>query len=343
MKSLNELSALIVLPSNNLSKILQAIDAGALQIALVVEDNKLVGLITDGDIRRYLLNSNSSLEISAGDVMNRDFAYVSESVSVNEVHRLMSDLTIHQIPVLSAEKEILGLHIIDEIHFPSHEDFTAVIMAGGIGKRLHPYTKDVPKPMLPINGQPMIEGLVNSLRTQGFGQIFISINHFGEQIENHFGNGAKFGVNIDYIKEPFPMGTAGSLSLLPEINESILVVNGDVLTNLNFSNVFKYHQKQDSLITVCIRSHEVQIPYAVVNIKNNKIQELVEKPTYSFSVNAGIYVLRPDVLKRIPNERYDMTVLLEDLINNDLSIGAFPMHENWRDIGTPMDYNAVNK
>ena len=341
MKSLEELGALIVSPSNNLSQILQAIDAGALQIALVVEDNQLIGLITDGDIRRYLLNSNSSQEISAGDVMNRDFTYVSESVSINEVHRLMSGRTIHQIPVLSEQKEVLGLHIIDEIHLPSHEDSSVVIMAGGLGTRLRPFTEDIPKPMLPVNGQPMIDALVHALRKQGFRQIFISINHLGEKIESHFGDGSRFGVNISYLRESFPMGTAGSLSLLPEMKNSFLVINGDVVTNLNFPKVMKYHEKEDSLVTVCLRGHEVQIPYAVAKSVDYKIVELVEKPNYSFPVNAGIYVLNPEVLERIPKERYDMTELLEELIEKKLSVGAFPMHESWRDIGTPMDYDSI--
>ena len=202
-----------VSPTDNLSSVLSAIDAGALQIALVVEGEKLVGLITDGDIRRFLLMSNSIKELSARDVMNTDFTYVDKTLPLAEVHRLMSELSIHQIPVLSEQKEILGLHVIDEGHLPMHEISPVVLMAGGLGTRLHPLTSSIPKPLLPVRGQPILEGLVKSLSRQGFKNIWISVGHMSQQIQGHFGDGSQFGAKVQYLIEEEPLGTAGCLSL----------------------------------------------------------------------------------------------------------------------------------
>ena len=341
MIELRDFSSSVVSADASFAEVIKALDVAALQIVLVSDGPKLIGVITDGDIRRVLLNDEDFSKVNAAKLMNPNFISVYKGALLSEVRHKMSANSIHQIPVLNESGELIGLHHIDEIKEDRVRDFPAVIMAGGLGTRLLPFTEDVPKPMLPVNGQPMIEALVHALRNQGFRQIFISINHLGEKIESHFGDGSRFGVNISYLRESFPMGTAGSLSLLPEMKNSFLVINGDVVTNLNFPKVMKYHEKEDSLVTVCLRGHEVQIPYAVAKSVDYKIVELVEKPNYSFPVNAGIYVLNPQVLERIPSERYDMTELLEELIDEKLSVGAFPMHESWRDIGTPMDYDNV--
>ena len=323
------------------NSVVKSLEESALQIVLIIEENKLIGVITDGDIRRCLLNGYDLTQVKAKQLMNTDFVSVPEGTDIVDVKSLMKTHQIHQVPVLNNNEFLMGLHHID--HFEDSTSLTnpVVIMAGGLGKRLHPYTLDVPKPMLPVNGQPMLESLLYRLSDQGFNNIFISVNYRGEQIENYFGDGSEFGVSITYIRESSPMGTAGSLSLLPTIDKSILIMNGDVVTNLDYSRVIRYHEKTSSLATVCLRNHEVQIPYAVARSSGKSILELTEKPTYSFPVNAGIYVLSHEALVRIPSARFDMTELLDDILNDGITVNGFPMHESWRDIGTPKDYKEV--
>jgi dTDP-glucose pyrophosphorylase len=326
----------------SITEILNSFESSALQIVLVVDNStKLIGIITDGDIRRHLLDAGVLTYSTSKTLMNSDFISVPEGTDICQIESLMKTYQIHHIPVLDENGVLVGLHHIDHIENSVSYSNLVVIMAGGLGQRLHPYTLDVPKPMLPINGQPMLENLIFRLSAQGFNNIFISVNYRGEQIENYFGDGSEFGVSITYLRENSPMGTAGSLSLLPNIDKSILILNGDVVTNLDFSRVIRYHEKTSSLATVCLRNHEVQIPYAVARSSGKSILELTEKPTYSFPVNAGIYVLSHEALVRIPSARFDMTELLDDILNDGISVNGFPMHESWRDIGTPDDYKEV--
>lgn len=341
MINFSNLPASIISPSSSFKDVINSLNNSALQIVLVVEKNKLVGVITDGDVRRHLLDEADLINSTSKNFMNTDFISVSERTDISEVKSLMKINQIHQIPVLDKNDVLIGLHHIDHIGDSVSYFNPVVIMAGGLGQRLHPYTLDVPKPMLPVNGQPMIESLINRLSEQGFNNIYISINYKGEQIEDHFGDGSQFGVSIHYLRESSPMGTAGSLSLLPSPSNSMLILNGDVVTNLDFSRVIRYHEKTSALATVCLRNHEVQIPYAVARSSGKSILELTEKPTYSFPVNAGIYVLSPEALARIPNEKFDMTELLDGILDEGLTINGFPMHESWRDVGTPDDYKEV--
>lgn len=342
MISFNNLSNSFTSKSATIKKLIEVLDEAGLQIALVLEGQELIGVVTDGDIRRYLLRYSDFNQASVSDLMNTDFTFVSDSAKLYEVKHLMRSKQIHQIPVLDENRNLIGLYHIDNMdHFDRYADNPVVIMAGGLGQRLHPYTLDVPKPMLPVNGQPMIESLINKLSHLGFNNIYISINYMGEQIEDHFGDGSEFGVSINYLRETSPMGTAGSLSLLPSVDKSVLILNGDVVTNLDFSRVIRYHEKSSALATVCLRNHEVQIPYAVARSSGKSILELTEKPTYTFSVNAGIYVLSPEILTRIPSEKFDMPELLNGVLNDGLIVNGFPMHESWRDVGTPDDYKEV--
>jgi dTDP-glucose pyrophosphorylase len=335
------LPASIISPSSSFKEVINSLDNSALQIVLVVEKNKLVGVITDGDVRRHLLDEADLINSTSKKLMNTDFISVRQETDISEVRSLMKTHQIHQIPVLDEYRNLIGLHHID--HFDDSVSYSnsVIIMAGGLGQRLHPYTLDVPKPMLPVNGRPMIESLINKLSEQGFNNIYISINYKGEQIEDHFGDGSEFGVSINYLRESSPMGTAGSLSLVPNVDNSMLILNGDVVTNLDFSRVIRYHEKTSALATVCLRNHEVQIPYAVARSSGKSILELTEKPTISYPVNAGIYVLSPEALARIPKEKFDMTELLDGMLDEGLTVNGFPMHEHWRDIGTPDDYKEV--
>ena len=326
---------------SDFTSVVNSLDEGALQIVLIVEDNKLIGVITDGDIRKFLLHGYNLMQVKAKQLMNTDFISVRQGTDISDVRSLMKAQQIHQIPVLDKNDVLVGLHHIDHIDDSVSYSNPVVVMAGGLGQRLHPYTLDVPKPMLPINGQPMLESLIIRLSDQGFSNIYISINYKGEQIEDHFGDGSEFGVSINYLRESSPMGTAGSLSLLPNLDKSVLILNGDVVTNMDFSRVIRYHEKTSALATVCLRNHEVQIPYAVARSSGKSILELTEKPTYSFPVNAGIYVLSPETLDRIPPKKFDMPELLDGILSDGLTVNGFPMHESWRDIGTPDDYKEV--
>jgi NDP-sugar pyrophosphorylase family protein len=217
-----------------------------------------------------------------------------------------------------------------------------VIMAGGKGERLGQLTKECPKPMLEINGKPILEKILDQCIQSGFNDFYFSVNYLKDKIINYFGSGDKWGVNISYLEEDEPLGTCGSLKLLSSNSQDdILVLNGDVLTDLEFDRLMAFHKKSESFITVCIRSHRVRIPFAVMNTSKSKLISFVEKPMYDFQVNAGVYVLSPNLIKRIPQMFYDMTDLINDSLVINEDVGVFPIHENWKDIGNPIDFKEA--
>jgi NDP-sugar pyrophosphorylase family protein len=215
-------------------------------------------------------------------------------------------------------------------------------MAGGKGERLGSLTKNCPKPMLEVNGKPMLETILEKCIDAGFNNFYISVNYLKNKIIKHLGSGEKWGVNISYLEEGVPLGTCGSLKLLPNnLVDDILVLNGDILTDLEYDRLMVYHQKSSNAMTVCTRSHRVRIPFAVMTSSGAKLERFVEKPMYDFQVNAGVYILNPSLIEKIPSEFYNMTDLIDDLLNIKSEVGVFPIHENWKDIGNKIDFYEV--
>ena len=316
-----------------------------LKIALVLDDNyRLLGTISDGDFRRGIL-SGLSLEDTVEKIMNKNPRTISEGVGRLEILKVMTDTKILQIPIIDKNNFVIGLHLWDDISFQAKYSNIMVIMAGGKGSRLHPQTENRPKPMLLVAGIPILEHIIKRAQSQGFNHFIIAINYLGEIIEKYFRDGQKFGVKIEYLHEDVPLGTAGALSLLSSKPErAFIVTNGDVITDINYSDFLEYHTAQNAAATVAVHTHEFQIPYGVVQINGLEVESYEEKPIVTSLINAGVYALEPDILDYIKEPRYrDMPEILD--ISRDLKkkVIVYPLHESWIDIGRPIDLEIANK
>jgi dTDP-glucose pyrophosphorylase len=315
------------------------LNVSGLRIVLAVDENeKLLGTISDGDIRRGLLKG-LQLENSLAAIWNHEAIVVPENMSTEMVKELMLVNKIQQIPIVDENQRLIGLHLWDEFVYPVSRENIFVIMAGGRGTRLGTQTENCPKPLLLVAGRPILEHIINRAQAEGFTHFVIAINYLGYMIEEYFGDGRKMGVKIDYLREEKPLGTAGALTLFEELpNLPIVVTNGDVITEIRYAAILDFHEKQGAAATMAVRSHEWQNPFGVVQIQGVEIISYDEKPIYRSNVNAGVYVLDPAVLKFIPkSEAFDMPSLLEIAGKNSERIVAYPVHEQWLDVGRPKD------
>ncbi len=338
----NSWKQVCISPLATIGEAIQTIDAGSLQIALVVEDNRLCGTLTDGDIRRAMLKG-LTLDDPASKAMNTGPRTALQGDSRESVIARMRQLHIRQMPIITSDGAITGLETIDELLTPPALINRVVLMAGGFGRRLSPLTDDCPKPMLSIGGCPILETVLLNFIEYGFRNFSISVNYKAEMIVDYFGDGSRWGVEIDYLCESKPLGTAGALSLLRERpTMPFILMNGDILTKVNFNSLLNFHAAQASKATMCVRDYEIQVPYGVVKVDGYHILEIQEKPTQKFFVNAGIYVLDPDVLDLIPNEEpIDMTSLFDKVIEAQWPHAVFPIREYWVDIGRHSDLNRA--
>jgi len=334
---------IVVNPDDTIIKVLEVIDKGALQIALVVNQlGKLVGTVTDGNIRRGILKGiglNEPVKL----IMNTKPVYISEKANHQQILALMRQTKLRHIPTVDDQGVLNGLYTLEELLVQDKKDNLVVLMAGGLGTRLHPLTISCPKPLLYIGDKPILERILESFVEQGFYNFIISINYRGEMIENHFGNGSDWSVNIEYLREQNRMGTAGALSLIKqEIDKPIIVMNGDILTKVDFGELLQFHGETQAVATMCVREYTTEIPYGVVEIENQRLTKIVEKPVQKYFTNAGIYALNPEVLAYIPeNSYYDMPDLFASLIANHKKTAAFQIHDYWIDIGKMDDYERA--
>ncbi len=342
----------ILEPSDTLMAAVKLIENSVKRLAVVLsEDEQVIGTLTDGDIRRCLLRG-SSLDTLVTEAMNHSPVTASINASDSLIRNLLDINNIRSLPLIDAngryvrtfhEMELLSETIEGEIE---EVFYVAVIMAGGEGTRLRPITENLPKPMIEINGIPLLERQVRCLANIGITRIYISVNYLGEIIKEHFNDGRDFGVAIEYLDENKKLGTGGALSLLPEFkkSQSILVMNGDILTTSDFRNLYHFHHEHEAMITVCAINYHVEIPYGVIDFKGTEVIELQEKPSQSFFCNAGIYALSTDILKEIPYDTFwNVTDLINRCLSNKSKVAVFPVHEYWTDIGTPMDLEDARK
>ncbi len=324
-------------------QVLETIDAGNMQIALVVDDNLLLGTITDGDIRRGFLKGKT-LEDPIDGLYNPNPVKGYLSQPKEDLVQLALARGVKQLPMVDDSGNLVGIEIIDDYLRVTEKPNTIVLMAGGLGTRLRPLTVDTPKPMLTVGSKPILETIIESFSRYGFHNFYLSVNYKAEKIRDYFGDGRKQGVNIGYLNEKTRLGTAGALSLLPhDIDTPIIVMNGDLLTNVNFEHLLNYHLLTAADATMCVREYEFQVPYGVVHTEGATIQGITEKPTHQYYVNAGIYVLSPETLKIIPQgEFFDMPQLFEKLIQDKKKASSFPIREYWMDIGQPNDFEKAN-
>ena len=341
---LNWKSALVI-SDCKLKAVIKKLNKTALQIVLVVGKNKkLIGTITDGDVRRGLLSG-----LTTGDkinsIINKNPITINFKDDSNLIKKKMLKFGVKQIPMVNNKKQVINLFVLDKPNILNKIENRIIFMVGGKGKRLMPLTKKIPKPMLKIKGIPILERLVEKAKSEGFYNIIFVTNHLKRVIKNHFKSGSQWGVKIKYYNEKNPLGTAGGLSFIKSVNNNPVVVsNGDIITDINYRQLLDFHKKQRNEVTIAVKKLEVTNPYGVVKISKDKVVNLIEKPISKSYVSTGIYVFNPFLFKKIKKNKYlDMTSFINILLKNKLQIAACPLHEGWTDIGKHIDYKRVNK
>lgn len=323
---------------------MKVIEKSKRKIAIVIaSDGKLLGTITDGDIRRGLIK-NISINDPVHMIMNRNPVSFSEKESPETIERIMSSKNISHIPVLDSAGRVIDLLMGKSLKGLQKKSNTVVLMAGGLGTRLGELTADYPKPMLKVRGKPILEIVLQNLKDHGFENFIIAVKFKAEVIEDYFKDGSLFGVKIKYVKEKERMGTCGALSLINFENDlPLIVMNGDVLTKVDFSQFLENHVNNDYMASICVRNYDFQVPFGVVQVEGQIVTQIEEKPTQKFLVNAGVYAFNQDVLKLIPRDSYfDMPELINKILTkHNQRAGVFPIHEYWMDVGRRDDFNQA--
>lgn len=341
MKKWNEI---VVNENQTLLETMRIIDNTSLQFAVVVdEENHLLGTVTDGDIRRGILRGEG-LEVPITSIMNPNPFSAKSGLKFSKYKQLMKSKKLKQLPIINEQHQIVDILLIDHLEEPTNKN-QVVLMLGGLGSRLRPLTNEIPKPMLKVGNKPIVETIVDGFKQYGYTNFIFSVNYKKEVIQDYFQTGEVIGVTIDYIEETKRMGTAGALSLLENRpTDPFFVMNGDLLTQVNFDQLMQFHKEQNAIATMCVREYEYQIPYGVIETDDTDLIAIKEKPIYRSFVNAGIYVLSPEVFDYIPVDTfYDMPTLFEALIDHGKKISVFPIHEYWLDIGQVDDFNRANE
>ncbi|QOL27083.1 nucleotidyltransferase family protein [Thalassotalea sp. LPB0316] len=331
-------------PDASLGDALNTINQTGLRVALVIDDErKLLGTITDGDIRRAILK-HVDLQLSVSQVMNTQPKVASPRASRSQLLALMKKDQLLSIPVVDEDKTLIDLASWHQLVANDRYDNPVFLMAGGFGTRLKPLTNACPKPMLKVGGKPMLEKIIESFIKSGFHRFYISTHYMPEMITEYFGDGSDWGISIEYVHEENPLGTGGALGLLPDDMPQlpIIMMNGDVLTNVDFEDLLSFHKAEKSICTMCVCEYEYQVPYGVIQAKNQKVIDMVEKPVHKYFVNAGIYVVEPEMANKVKkNQAIDMPTLIEQQLRSEIDVSLYPIHEYWKDIGQIRDFNQA--
>ena len=328
----------------SIRELIENLTNSSLQISLILdEDDHLIGTVSDGDIRRGIL-AGLDLDSPISKIIQRKPLVVSEGTHISIIKELMLANNINHMPIVNTKGQIKDLYTWNDIESLDDINIQMVIMAGGKGKRLMPYTKDCPKPMLKINNKPMLEIIIDRARAEGIKKFILCVNYLSQVIVEYFGNGQKFGVQIEYLYEEQELGTAGALYFLKDkIKSPFLVTNGDVITEISYLNLFNFHSTNDSLATMAITTHEIHNPFGVVKLNGNNITGFEEKPIVSNFINCGIYVLDPLVISYLVENKYcDMPNLFMKIKDKN-RLHAYPIHEKWIDVGRENDLISANK
>lgn len=322
---------------------MEIIDKSAFQIALVVDEkDKLMGIVTDGDIRRAVLR-RQSLDEPITSIMNKKPVAVQAGQERHAVIAKLQDHGLSQAPVVNQDGTVIDLVLLKNLTYEPTKENAVVLMVGGLGTRLRPLTDQCPKPLLKVGNKPILETILENFIESGFRNFYFAVNYKAEMIEEYFGDGSQYGVRIQYMYEKKRMGTAGALSLLPEeMKHSVIVMNGDLLTKVNFEQLLRHHDEEKAWATMAVREYSYQIPYGVIQMEKNKIIDIQEKPIKSYFVNAGIYVLSPEAIAKIDKDNFlDMTDLFYTLIADGKNTTVFPIREYWLDIGRMDDFEKA--
>jgi len=323
---------------------IKVIDEASMRVAVVVDvNNKLKGIVTDGDVRRGLLK-NIKMSEPVEKIMNHKPISIHRSASREIIRSVLEENKLIQIPLLDDDGVVVGVETLEHISWPKRRDNIVFLMVGGYGTRLRPLTDNLPKPLLKVGQYPVLQNILENFIANGFYKFYLAVHYKSEMIEAHFGCGEKWGVEIQYIYEKEPLGTAGALGFLSDVKSPVIVMNGDLLTKVDFPSMLAFHFENESCATVAVRQYDFQLPYGLLKSEGAKVTGLVEKPVYHFFVNAGFYVLSPYAISQIKkNVRLDMTDLLKKLIQMKKNVTQFPVHEYWLDIGRFDDFEQAQK
>lgn len=336
----------ILKADDTIQSAIQALDSTGLMIVLVTNNNgRLLGTVTDGDIRRALMK-HCGMDTPLHVVMCNDPTTAHVDDDREKILSMMKKKVLLRIPIIDSEGKIVGLETLQNLIKDRKFDNFVFLMAGGFGKRLRPLTNDIPKPLLNVGKRPILETILQQFIDSGFHNFFISTHYKAQMVRDHFGDGSQWNVNIRYIHEEKPLGTAGAIGLLPKDQSDlpIMMMNGDLLTQVNFKGLLDFHVEHGGIATMCVREYDFQVPYGVVKSEELKIRSIVEKPVHKFFVNAGIYVINPSLASCVDGKSYfDMPNLLQNQIDNGEQVNMFPVHEYWLDIGRIEEYDRANQ
>lgn len=344
-----DIKKFLALPGENLRAVIELIDSNAQGIALIVDQKqRLLATITDGDIRRAML-AGLNMDSPISDLLkHRTEAGRPPPVTApmgtptQWLFSVMRTYSLRHIPLLDGQGRVVDLALLSEFAGELALPVTAVVMAGGYGKRLRPLTNNTPKPMLPVGDRPLLERIVGHLKDSGVNRILMTTHYKPEQITGHFGDGHAFGVDISYLEEDQPMGTAGALRAAIQGEGPLLVINGDILTGLDFRAMLEFHKENHADMTMAVRRVENQLPYGVIEAEGAQVISITEKPMFHYLANAGIYLLNRAVCDYIPGESaFQMTELIAKLLQDKKKIVGFLVREYWKDIGKPEDYRQA--
>lgn len=340
----NRLCTVIISPQVSITEAIAQLDRAGIGALLLCDANqKLTGILTDGDIRRAILRG-VSFKDNCDTIACHTPVVASPELTQGEALHMMDRFDVNHLPVVDTGGKLVDLILRRDIIKEEQLSLSAVIMAGGPGTRLRPLTKEIPKPMLPLGDRPLMQRIIEQLSKAGIRRVNITTHYQAEKIVAYFGDGRKFGVELNYVNEDRPLGTVGALGLMAPNDEPILMINGDILTGVNFRAMLDYHRQHKADLTVAVRKYDLHIPYGVMECEGPRVCMLREKPQVNFLVNAGIYLLQPSVHQYIPTGKpLDMTDLIQCLLNVGRLVVSFPIMEYWLDIGQHADYERAQE
>jgi dTDP-glucose pyrophosphorylase len=342
---MNDWKDSVLSDDSTVREVIENLNKTGSRIVLVIDRELVfVGIVVDGDIRRGML-SGVALNDCVLNIVNRNPEVISFGSSRSDALSLMTQHGVSHLPVVDDDQKLCGLHsLVESGKVPKRQNLV-VIMAGGFGRRLLPYTESIAKPMLKVGGKPILEYLIDNIRDSGFENIVIAVHYMARSIEEYFGDGAGFGVKIEYLMEKEPMGTAGALSLIKNsISSPILITNADLISTIDFGSLLDFHLASEDDATLAVRNYEMQNPFGVVEIVEGNVIQIIEKPRVVSKVSSGVYAINPSILELMnDNENLDMPELFSRAIDKSLKIGAFLVHEDWADIGSESDLRAARE
>lgn len=305
--------------------------------------DRISGLVTDGDIRRGLL-AGATLQSPVSSIMNREFYSVAPEVDRASVLDVMKARMFQHVPVLDERRRLIAVHFLRDLIGAAPKPNIAVVMAGGRGTRLQPITEMIPKPMVEVAGRPILERIILHLVGYGIHTVYLAVNYKADVIEQYFGDGSLFGCTISYLRESEPRGTGGPLSLLPARPEHpIIVLNGDQVMHADLSGMLDQHYRQRAVATIGVGPYQVDVPFGTVIERDGLLVAMEEKPSVSFLINRGIYVLEPEVLDSVPEAgEFPITSLFDTLLAEGRRISVFYFDDYWMDVGRPADLRLAN-